>query len=82
MRTVLLSLLFAILIVVLLIGGFYVYARGHGFSARGEPGWMERTMARNARNLATPRICYLRSSITLLAFRLLRVSFIRLLDCC
>jgi hypothetical protein len=54
MRTVLLSLLFAILMVVLLIGGFYVYARGHGFSARGEPGWMERTMARNARTIATP----------------------------
>ena len=54
MRTVLLSLLFAVLIVVLLVGGLYVYARGHGFSARGEPGWMERTMARNARNIATP----------------------------
>lgn len=54
MRTVLLSLLFAVLIVVLLMGGLYVYARGHGFSARGEPGWMERTMARNARNIATP----------------------------
>jgi mono/diheme cytochrome c family protein len=54
MKTVLLSLLFAVLIVALLFGGLYVYARGHGFSARTEPGWMERTMARNARNIATP----------------------------
>lgn len=54
MRNVLLSLVFAVLIVVLMMCGLYVYARGHGFSARGEPGWMERTMARNARNIATP----------------------------
>jgi hypothetical protein len=54
MRIVLLSLLFAVLLVALTIGGLYVYARGQGFSARQEPSWMERTMARNARNIATP----------------------------
>ncbi len=54
MRTVLLALLFAILIIAVAIGGVYVYAREHGFSAREQPSWMERTMARNARNIATP----------------------------
>lgn len=54
MRTVLLSLFFAVLIVALLTGCLYVYARGHGFSAREQPTWMERTMARNARRIATP----------------------------
>jgi mono/diheme cytochrome c family protein len=54
MRIVLLSLLFAILLVALALGGIYVYARGHGFSAREQPTWMERTMARNARKIATP----------------------------
>ncbi len=54
MRTALLSLLFAILIVAVLVGCMYVYARGHGFSAREQPTWMERTMARNARKVATP----------------------------
>jgi mono/diheme cytochrome c family protein len=54
MKTVLLALLFAVLIVVVLFGGLYVYARGHGFSAREQPSWMERTMALNARKIATP----------------------------
>ena len=54
MRTALLALLFAVLIVALLVGCMYVYARGHGFSAREQPTWMERTMARNARKVATP----------------------------
>jgi mono/diheme cytochrome c family protein len=54
MKTVLLALLFAVLIVVVLFGGLYVYARGHGFSAREQPSWMERTMAVNARKIATP----------------------------
>jgi mono/diheme cytochrome c family protein len=54
MKTVLLALLFAVLIVVALFGGLYVYARGHGFSAREQPSWMERTMALNARKIATP----------------------------
>lgn len=54
MRTVLLSILFAVLIVAALAGSLYVYARGHGFSAREQPTWMERTMARNARQIATP----------------------------
>lgn len=54
MRTVLLSLLFAILIVAILTGCLYIFARGHGFSAREQPSWMERTMARNARKVATP----------------------------
>ena len=54
MKTVLLALLFAVLIVAVLFGGLYVYARGHGFSAREQPSWMERTMALNARKIATP----------------------------
>jgi mono/diheme cytochrome c family protein len=54
MRIALLSLLFAILIVVVLVGCMYIYARGHGFSAREQPTWMEKTMARNARKVATP----------------------------
>ena len=54
MRIALLSLLFAVLILALALGGLYVYGRGHGFSARDEPTWMERTMARNARKIATP----------------------------
>ena len=54
MKTVLLALLFAVLIVVVLFGGLYVYARGHGSSAREQPSWMERTMALNARKIATP----------------------------
>ena len=54
MKTILLALLFAVLIVVVLFGGLYVYARGHGFSAREQPSWMERTMALNARKIATP----------------------------
>lgn len=54
MKTVLLALLFAVLIVVVLFGGLYVYARGHGFSAREQPSWMERTMALNTRQIATP----------------------------
>ena len=54
MRIVFLSLLFAVLIVALLFGCFYVYARGHGFSAREQPSWLEKTMARNARKIALP----------------------------
>jgi mono/diheme cytochrome c family protein len=54
MKTVLLALLFPALLVVVLFGGLYVYARGHGFSAREQPGWMERTMALNVRKIATP----------------------------
>ena len=54
MRTVLLSILFAVLIVAALTACLYIYARGHGFSAREQPTWMERTMARNARKIATP----------------------------
>ena len=38
----------------LLIGGLLWYVRGEGFSAREQPTWMERTMARNARRIATP----------------------------
>jgi mono/diheme cytochrome c family protein len=54
MRIALLSLLFAVLILALALGGLYVYGRGHGFSVRDQPTWMERTMARNARKIATP----------------------------
>ena len=54
MRVVLLSLLFAVLIVAIAIGCLFVYARGQGFSARAQPSWMELTMALNARKIATP----------------------------
>lgn len=42
------------MIIVLILAGGLFYLRGHGFSAREEPTWMERIMARNARKIATP----------------------------
>jgi len=54
MRKVILSVFSTLVVIGLIIGGLIYYARGHGFSAREQPTWMERTMARNARKIATP----------------------------
>ena len=55
MRKVILSVFSTLIVVCLILGGLFFYAtRGHGFSAREQPTWMERTMARNARKIATP----------------------------
>lgn len=54
MRKVILSVFSTLLVIGLLLGGFVLYIRGHGFSAREQPTWMEKTMARNARKIATP----------------------------
>ena len=55
MGKVILSVISTLIIVGLILGGLFLYAtRGHGFSAREQPTWMERTMARNARKIATP----------------------------
>ena len=54
MRKIILSFISTLAVVGLLIGGLLWYVRGEGFSAREQPTWMERTMARNARRIATP----------------------------
>ena len=54
MRKITLSVISTLAVVGLLIGGLLWYVRGEGFSAREQPTWMERTMARNARRIATP----------------------------
>ena len=54
MRKVILSVFSTLLVIGLLLGGFVLYIRGYGFSAREQPTWMEKTMARNARKIATP----------------------------
>ena len=54
MRKIILSVISTLVVIGSLIGGLLLYARGHGFSAREQPTWMERTMARNARKIATP----------------------------
>lgn len=55
MRNVILSVFSTLIVVCLILGGLFLYAtRGHGFSAREQPTWMERTMARNARKIVTP----------------------------
>ncbi len=54
MRKILLSVISTLAVIGLVLGGFLWYARGYGFSAREQPTWMERTMARNARKIATP----------------------------
>ena len=55
MRKVILSVFSTLIVVCLILGGLFLYTtRGHGFSAREQPTWMERTMARNARKIATP----------------------------
>ena len=54
MRKVITSVLSTLVVIVLILAGGLFYLRGHGFSAREEPTWMERIMARNARKIATP----------------------------
>jgi len=53
-RKIILSVISTVVVIGLLIGGLLLYVRGEGFSAREQPTWMERTMARNARRIATP----------------------------
>jgi mono/diheme cytochrome c family protein len=53
-RRIIISIGVIVAAIALLIGGLMLYIRGHGFSAREEPSWMERVMARNARKIATP----------------------------
>jgi mono/diheme cytochrome c family protein len=54
MRKIILSIVSTLAVIGLILGGFVLYIRGHGFSAREQPTWMEKTMARNARKIATP----------------------------
>jgi mono/diheme cytochrome c family protein len=54
MRNVVISVISTIVVIAAIIGGFLIYIRGTGFSARAEPSWMERVMAQNARKIATP----------------------------
>ena len=50
MRKVILSVFSTLLVIGLLLGGFVLYIRGYGFSAREQPTWMEKTMARKELN--------------------------------
>ncbi len=54
MRKVIISVVATIVVIFALIGGFVMYIRGTGFSAREQPSWMEKVMAQNARKIATP----------------------------
>ena len=54
MRKIILSVISTLIVIGLVIGGLLWYVRGQGFSAREQPTWMERTMAQNARKIATP----------------------------
>jgi mono/diheme cytochrome c family protein len=54
MRRVIISVVATLLVIAAVVGGLLFYIRGHGFSARAEPSWMEKVMARNARKIATP----------------------------
>ena len=54
MRKIILSVFSTLLAIGLILGGLVLYIRGHGFSAREQPTWMETIMARNARKIATP----------------------------
>jgi mono/diheme cytochrome c family protein len=54
MRKVIISVISTIVVIAAIIGGFLIYIRGTGFSAREQPSWMERVMAQNARKIATP----------------------------
>jgi mono/diheme cytochrome c family protein len=53
-RKIIISISFIVAVVAVVIGGLLLYIRGHGFSAREEPSWMEKVMAENARKIATP----------------------------
>lgn len=54
MRRIIITLLATLIVIGAVLGGFLWWMRGHGFSARAEPSWMEKVMARNAREIATP----------------------------
>lgn len=54
MRTIILTVVATLLVIGLIIGAGMLYMRGQGFSAREQPTWMEKMMARNARKIATP----------------------------
>ena len=54
MRRIILTVIATLAVIGLILGAGLLYVRGHGFSAREEPTWMERIMARNARKIATP----------------------------
>jgi mono/diheme cytochrome c family protein len=54
LRKIIISISFIVVVIAVVIGGLLFYVRGHGFSAREEPTWMERVMAQNARKIATP----------------------------
>ncbi len=54
MRKVIISVISTVVVIAAVIGGFLLYIRGTGFSAREQPSWMEKVMAQNARKIATP----------------------------
>ena len=54
MRKVILSVISTLAVIALIFVAGVLYMRGQGFSAREEPTWMERIMARNARKITTP----------------------------
>ena len=54
MRRIIVTVLVTLFVIAAVLGGFLWWMRGHGFSARAEPAWMEKVMARNARKIATP----------------------------
>jgi mono/diheme cytochrome c family protein len=54
MRKVIISVISTVVVMAAVIGGFLLYIRGTGFSAREQPSWMEKVMAQNARKIATP----------------------------
>jgi mono/diheme cytochrome c family protein len=54
MRKIIISVISTIVVIAAVIGGFVIYIRGTGFSAREQPSWMEKVMAQNARKIAAP----------------------------
>lgn len=54
MRRIVISVLATVFVILLIVGGLILSIRGQGFSARAEPSWMEKVLARNARKIATP----------------------------
>jgi mono/diheme cytochrome c family protein len=54
MRKIILSVVSTLVVVALIFAGLLWYVSGQGFSAREQPTWMEKVMARNARKIATP----------------------------
>ena len=45
MRKIIISVVSTVVVIGAIIGGFLIYIRGNGFSARDEPSWMEKVMA-------------------------------------